>query len=173
MSRDSLFRRTSAATIKPVPLTLSTPVKFVKRIGDRVAANLAERGVHTIEDLLYHLPFRYEDRLHPKPLSLYHPGDMASLIGEVRGTSLLRTRSAPIFEMTVAITPPKPLPSPSAQDPGTPGLASDTWIPTQTWVPTTDPSMQGLLNPRPPALETVKCMWFHGTYLKDKFRPGQ
>jgi RecG-like helicase len=144
-----------------VPLQLSTPVKFVKRIGDRIAAGLAERGILTIEDLLYHLPFRYEDRLHPKPLSLYNPGDMASLIGEVRGTTLLRTRSAPIFEMTVGITPPDP---------------------------NSDAAMQGLLaapplihalgtrSPSPSAqdiLETVKCMWFHGTYLKDKFHAGQ
>jgi ATP-dependent DNA helicase RecG len=158
-----------------VPLQLSTPVKFVKRIGDRIAAGLADRGVSTIEDLLYHLPFRYEDRLHPKPLSLYHPGDMASLIGEVRGTVLLRTRSSPIFEMTVGITPPDPNPTTNpGTNPGAPGLASETWV-------STDPSMAGLLQPslasRPSRLasplETVKCMWFHGAYLKDKFRPGQ
>jgi len=129
-----------------VPLQLSTPVKFVKRIGDRIATGLAERGILTIEDLLYHLPFRYEDRLHPKPLSLYNPGDMASLIGEVRGTTLLRTRSAPIFEMTVGVTPPDP---------------------------NSDAAMQGLLAAPSPILETVKCMWFHGTYLKDKFHAGQ
>ena len=129
-----------------MPLQLSTPVKFVKRIGDRIATGLAERGILTIEDLLYHLPFRYEDRLHPKPLSLYNPGDMASLIGEVRGTTLLRTRSAPIFEMTVGVTPPDP---------------------------NSDAAMQGLLAAPSPILETVKCMWFHGTYLKDKFHAGQ
>jgi ATP-dependent DNA helicase RecG len=129
-----------------VPLDLNTPVKFTKRVGDRVAADLAGRGVETVEDLLYHLPFRYEDRLHPKPLSQYNAGDMASLIGEVRGTVLLRTRSAPIFEMTVGITPPK----------------ADT-----------EAAMAGLLAPPPSVLETVKCMWFHGAYLKDKFRPGQ
>jgi ATP-dependent DNA helicase RecG len=165
-----------------VPLQLSTPVKFVKRIGERVAAGLSDRGISTIEDLLYHLPFRYEDRLHPRPLSLYNAGDMASLIGEVRGTILLRTRSSPIFEMTVGITPPPGnpgahdantgtrSPSPSAQDPGAPGLASETWV-------STDPSMAGLLQPplapRLSPLETIKCMWFHGTYLKDKFHPGQ
>jgi ATP-dependent DNA helicase RecG len=130
-----------------VPIDLSTPVKFIKRVGDRVASGLADRGIVTIEDLLYHLPFRYEDRLHPKPLSGYQPGDMASLIGEVRGTALLRTRSGPIFEMTVGITPPKP----DSQE-----------------------AMEGLLHaPSGLILETVKCMWFHGTYLKDKFRPGQ
>ena len=107
-------------------MQLSTPVKFVKRVGDRVAANLSERGVETIEDLLYHLPFRYEDRLHPRPISELQPGEMASIVGEVRGTVLLKTRGSPIFEMTVG---------------------------------------QGL--------QSVKCMWFHGAYLKDKFRPGQ
>jgi len=143
-----------------VPLDLNTPVKFIKRIGDRVAANLATRGVETVEDLLYHLPFRYEDRLHPKPLSQYNTGDMASLIGEVRGTVLLRTRSAPIFEMTVGITPP-------ATNPGAPGPDSRTRVSTES-------SMEGLLKPPPTQiLETVKCMWFHGTYLKDKFHPGQ
>jgi ATP-dependent DNA helicase RecG len=130
-----------------VRIELGTPVQYIKRIGERVAAGLAERGVVTVEDLLYHLPFRYEDRLHPKPLGAYQAGDMASLVGEVRGTILLRTRSGPIFEMTVGVKPP-------------PRDGAD--------------AMEGLLRPPPQAvLETVKCIWFHGTYLKDKFKPGQ
>ena len=68
-------------------MDLQTHVKFVKRIGDRVAAGLVERGVETVEDLLYHLPFRYEDRLHPKPIEELVPGEMASILGEVRGRS--------------------------------------------------------------------------------------
>ena len=107
-------------------LELSTPVKFVKRIGERIATGLATRGVETVEDLLYHLPFRYEDRLNPRPMAELVAGTMASVIGEVRGTVLLRTRSGPIFEMTLG---------------------------------------QGL--------GTVKCMWFHGAYLKDRFKLGQ
>jgi ATP-dependent DNA helicase RecG len=107
-------------------LELSTPVEYVKRVGERIAAALATRGVETVEDLLYHLPFRYEDRLNPQPIASLTPGSMASIIGEVRGSVLLRTRAGPIFEMTLG---------------------------------------QGL--------STVKCMWFHGTYLKDKFKPGR
>jgi ATP-dependent DNA helicase RecG len=107
-------------------LELSTPIKYVKRVGERVAEALAKRGVETVEDLLYHLPFRYEDRLNPLPISGLTAGAMASVIGEVRGTVLLKTRSMPLFEMTVG---------------------------------------QGL--------STVKCMWFHGEYLRDKFRVGQ
>ena len=107
-------------------LELTTPVKFVKRIGERIAQGLAARGIQTVEDLLYHLPFRYEDRLNPQPIASLTPGTMASIIGEVRGSALLRTRGGPMFEMTLG---------------------------------------QGL--------GTVKCIWFHGTYLKDKFKLGQ
>jgi ATP-dependent DNA helicase RecG len=98
----------------------------VKRVGERVAEALAKRGVETVEDLLYHLPFRYEDRLNPLPIRELKAGSMASIVGEVRGSALLRTRSMPIFEMTIG---------------------------------------QGM--------DTVKCMWFHGSYLKDKFHAGQ
>ncbi len=101
-------------------------MKFVKRVGERVAVELAKRGVETVEDLLYHLPFRYEDRLNPVPMSALQAGTMASVIGEVRGAALLQTRHMPLFEMTVG---------------------------------------QGL--------NTVKCMWFRGTYLRDKFHVGQ
>ncbi len=80
---------------------LSTPVQMVKGVGPRNAEALQKRGVQTVEDLLYHLPFRYEDRLHPTPFSDLKAGEMASVIGEVRGSILLRTRSVPIFEMTV------------------------------------------------------------------------
>ena len=76
-------------------------MKFVKRVGERVAVELAKRGVETVEDLLYHLPFRYEDRLNPVPMSELRAGTMASVIGEVRGSVLLQTRHMPLFEMTV------------------------------------------------------------------------
>ncbi len=87
---------------------------------------LAKRGVDTVEDLLYHLPFRYEDRLNPVPISSLKAGTMASIIGEVRGSALLQTRNMPLFEVTVG---------------------------------------QGL--------DTVKCIWFRGGYLRDKFHAGQ
>ena len=82
-------------------LELATPLRFVKRIGERVAAELARKNLHTVEDLLYHLPFRYEDRLNPQPIASLKPGVMASVIGEVRGAALLRTARMPLFEMTV------------------------------------------------------------------------
>ena len=80
---------------------LDTPVQFVKGIGPQIAKTLAEKRIATVEDLLFHLPFRYEDRLNPRSLTDLKPGEMASVIAEVRGSTLLRTRRMPIFEMTV------------------------------------------------------------------------
>ncbi len=80
---------------------LDTPVMYVRGVGPRVSEMLALKGVLTAEDLLYHLPFRYEDRQNPRPLDEIQPGEVASVIGEVRGSILLRTRRMPIFELTV------------------------------------------------------------------------
>jgi len=82
-------------------LDLATSVQYVKGIGPRYAAMLQEKGISTVEDLLYYLPFRYEDRMNPRGIAELRPGEMASVIAEVRGSGLLRTRRMPIFEMTV------------------------------------------------------------------------
>ncbi len=74
---------------------------YVRGVGPRVAELLKAKGIETAEDLLYHLPFRYEDRQNPRSLDELKAGETASLIGEVRGSALLRTRKMPIFEMTV------------------------------------------------------------------------
>ena len=86
---------------RPSITKLDTPVTYVRGVGPRLADTLAAKGILIAEDLLYHLPFRYEDRRNPRSLDELKPGEMASVIAEVRGTALLRTRRMPIFEMTV------------------------------------------------------------------------
>ena len=90
----------SPFSILSVP-SLNTPVMYVRGVGPRVAEMLAAKGIQTAEDLLYHLPFRYEDRQNPRSLDELKPGEMASVIAEVRGAILLRTRKMPIFELTL------------------------------------------------------------------------
>ena len=59
---------------------------YVKGVGPRVALMLEAKGIKTAEDLLYHLPFRYEDRQNPRSLDELQPGETASVIAEVRGS---------------------------------------------------------------------------------------
>jgi ATP-dependent DNA helicase RecG len=78
----------------------STPVQYVKGIGPRLAEVLAAKGLHTVDDLLHYLPFRYEDRLNPRSIAELRAGEMATVIAEVRTSGLFRTRRMPIFQMT-------------------------------------------------------------------------
>src|SRR5579863_2233768 len=82
-------------------LELSTPVQYVKGVGPRIGEVLATKGIHTVGDLLHYLPFRYEDRLNPRGIAELRPGEMATVIGEVRNSGLFRTRRMPIFQLTI------------------------------------------------------------------------
>src|SRR6266566_3404813 len=78
----------------------ATSVQFVKGIGPRLADVLGAKGIHTVDDLLHYLPFRYEDRLNPRGIAELRAGEMATVIAEVRTSGLFRTRRMPIFQMT-------------------------------------------------------------------------
>src|SRR5258708_1910140 len=82
-------------------LESSTPVQCVKGIGPRLAEILAAKDLNTVDDLLHYLPFRYEDRLNPRSVAELRPGEMATVIAEVRNSGLFRTRRMPIFQLTV------------------------------------------------------------------------
>jgi len=82
-------------------LELSTPVKYVKGVGPRIAEVLAAKSIHTVGDLLHYLPFRYEDRLNPRGIAELRAGEMATVVAEVRNSGLFRTRRMPIFQLTV------------------------------------------------------------------------
>jgi len=101
-------------------------VQYVKGVGPKLAEILATKGIATVGELLNYLPFRYEDRLNPRGIAELRPGEMATVIAEVRNSGLFRTRRMPIFQLTVG---------------------------------------QGR--------SRLKCLWFHGAYLQDKFKPGQ
>jgi ATP-dependent DNA helicase RecG len=107
-------------------LQLHTEAKFVKGVGPRVAEWLAQKNIANVEDLLYYLPFRYEDRLNPRGIAELREGEMATVIAEVRNSGIFQTRRMPIFRMVAGQ-----------------GRAS------------------------------IQCVWFHGEYLRDRFKPGQ
>src|SRR3989338_4396556 len=48
---------------------LSTPLKNIKGIGPKLAQIFANKGLNTVEDVLYWLPIRYEDRRSIKKIS--------------------------------------------------------------------------------------------------------
>ncbi|MBI1423614.1 MAG: ATP-dependent DNA helicase RecG [Gammaproteobacteria bacterium] len=65
-----------------------TPLNRLKGVGPRVAEKLARLDIHCIEDLLFHLPLRYEDRTRVVPIGSLRAGDSAVVQGEVQLTEI-------------------------------------------------------------------------------------
>lgn len=60
------------------------PVTTLKGVGDSLAVRLAKLGVETVQDLLFLLPLRYEDRTRVLPIGALRSGDRAVVEGEVQ-----------------------------------------------------------------------------------------
>ncbi len=58
---------------------LRMPVQFVKGVGPKRAEQLATLGLTTVDDLLFHLPFRYEDRRDVRTIAALRPGEQATV----------------------------------------------------------------------------------------------
>ncbi len=72
---------------------MSSPSPFLeltclKGIGPRSAERFTRIGVRSVEQLLFHLPLRYEDRTQITPLGALRPGLQAVIQGEVQLTEV-------------------------------------------------------------------------------------
>src|SRR4051812_6566438 len=81
-------------------MDLSTSLIYVKGIGPARAAMLEAKGLFTVEDLLGYVPFRYEDRSNMKTVAQLAPGEMATVIADVRAAKLsgFKRRNLGLFE---------------------------------------------------------------------------
>ena len=81
-------------------MDLTTSLTYIKGVGPARAAMLEAKGLSTVEDLLAYVPFRYEDRSNVKAVNELAPGEMATVIAEVRsaGLSGFKRRNLGLFE---------------------------------------------------------------------------
>ncbi len=64
----------------------------MKGVGPKRAELLEKSGLATVEDLLYHLPFRYEDRRNVIGLDQASVGETVTLFGRITGAREIRMR---------------------------------------------------------------------------------
>ncbi|MFW2437871.1 MAG: ATP-dependent DNA helicase RecG [Arenicellales bacterium] len=65
-----------------------TSVTVLKGIATRVAERLQRLGIETVQDLLFHLPARYEDRTRLRPLGSLQAGNEAMVQGTIELTEV-------------------------------------------------------------------------------------
>lgn len=66
----------------------------LKGVGPKVAEKLSKIGLNTIQDVLFHLPYRYEDRTRIVPIGSLRQGQSALIEGEIDYADISFTRSA-------------------------------------------------------------------------------
>src|SRR3990170_1054458 len=61
----------------------SLPVTSLKGVGPKLAEKLARLDLRSVQDVLFHLPFRYQDRTRVLPIGRLRPGMEAMIAGEI------------------------------------------------------------------------------------------
>jgi len=67
-------------------------VTALKGVGKALAETLVKLGIHSLQDLLFHLPHRYEDRTRVIPMGQLRIGDVGVVEGEVMKADLVMGR---------------------------------------------------------------------------------
>ena len=71
---------------------LSEPVTTLRGVGAKMASRLAEIGIRSLEDLLFHFPLRYQDRTQVTPIAGLRDQVDAVIEGTVRGAAVTMGR---------------------------------------------------------------------------------
>lgn len=73
-------------------MDLNTPIKQAGFAFKMQARKLEKLEIYSIKDLLYHIPFRYEDNTNTSPINLAQRGEYLSVQGTVTATKNFSTR---------------------------------------------------------------------------------
>jgi len=78
---------------------LASDLRDLRGVGPRIESSLNQLGIHNAQDLLFHLPFRYEDRTRLHPIGGLYPGARVLVEGEVEHSAIVRGRRATLVVM--------------------------------------------------------------------------
>lgn len=67
-------------------------VTALKGVGEAMAEKLAKVGLENLQDVLFHLPLRYQDRTRVVPIGALRPGQDAVVEGTVSGADVVMGR---------------------------------------------------------------------------------
>ncbi len=69
-------------------MSLAAPLTTLKGVGPRMAERLERLGLRGVEDLLFHLPYRYQDRTQVAVIGALRPGAEVVVEGEVQACDI-------------------------------------------------------------------------------------
>lgn len=82
-------------------LTLDSPVRYVPRVGPAMAKRLDTLDIKTVEDLLYHVPFRYNDFSLTAPIASVRSGETVTISGTISAVTNIFTKTGKKMQRAV------------------------------------------------------------------------
>jgi ATP-dependent DNA helicase RecG len=73
-----------AEEVQGEPAALEAPVTVIQNVGPRHAQTLGKLGLHTLRDMLYNFPRRYDDYSQLKPINRLFYGEEVTVIGTIQ-----------------------------------------------------------------------------------------
>ena len=77
-------RLPNATNNSPDPTGLKAPLHVLQGVGSRLSQTLGILGLHTLEDLLYFFPRRYDDYSQLKPINRLEYGEETTVLGTIQ-----------------------------------------------------------------------------------------
>jgi ATP-dependent DNA helicase RecG len=71
---------------------LASELRDLRGVGPQLESSLNQLGIHSAQDLLFHLPLRYEDRTRVYPIGSLYPGSRVLIEGDVEHSTIVRGR---------------------------------------------------------------------------------
>jgi ATP-dependent DNA helicase RecG len=75
-----------------VTSAMERPVAGLRGVGPRIAERLSKLGIGSVQDLLFHLPLRYQDRTRLVPIGGLRAGDEVLIEGEIVDSQITHGR---------------------------------------------------------------------------------
>ncbi len=101
--RENIPRKAYVSQKKPLPDggPSSVSVTSLERIGPRIAGFLAKKSIHTVSDLLFYSPRKYDDRRKIADISEIVPGDSSTVRGKAISVADIRNRKRNFFQVVI------------------------------------------------------------------------
>jgi ATP-dependent DNA helicase RecG len=74
--------------ITPAAQSNDAPLTALRGVGVKLAGQLNKIGIYSCQDLIFHLPFRYEDRTQVTPVAYLYHGQQALILAAIEGAQV-------------------------------------------------------------------------------------
>ncbi|HBG74058.1 MAG: ATP-dependent DNA helicase RecG [Chloroflexi bacterium GWB2_49_20] len=109
ISKQATYKHPPRSASQPGGMTSKTPIALnasltvLNGVGPRNAQNLEKLGLHTLEDMLYFFPRRYDDYSKLKPIHKLWYGEEVTVVGTIQNVTNRKVRSGKMNIIEVII----------------------------------------------------------------------